>query len=161
RFQPGLANFGSKLYDCRIRIQIPPTERNEITPAEIRSGSSERLQREWESDDRWAGIVRGLRRGRGHPPSGLGRGRALACPTGRREALANAPHGVARVGARRDNRQPGGADGEGGPEGDLSLWLAGGRRREPRRVALPRPEPLPGEQRAVGRAPHQQRATPC
>src|SRR5262249_47138669 len=30
-----------------------------MTPAEIRSGSSERLQREWETDERWAGIERG------------------------------------------------------------------------------------------------------
>jgi isocitrate lyase len=30
-----------------------------MTPAEIRSGSSERLQRQWETDERWAGIERG------------------------------------------------------------------------------------------------------
>ena len=30
-----------------------------MTPAEIRSMSSERLKREWDADDRWAGIERG------------------------------------------------------------------------------------------------------
>jgi isocitrate lyase len=30
-----------------------------MTPAEIRSGSSERLQRQWETDERWTGIERG------------------------------------------------------------------------------------------------------
>ena len=55
-----------------------------------------------------------------------------------------------RVGsrARRDDRRPGRADGEGGAEGDLPLRLAGRGRREPLRQHLSRPEPLPGEQRA-------------
>ena len=35
-----------------------------------------------------------------------------------------------------------------GLEGDLPLRLAGRRRRQPRRADLPRPEPLPGQQRA-------------
>ena len=59
--------------------------------------------------------------------------------------------------ARRDDRRPGGADGEGRPAGDLPLGLAGRGRREPLRQHLPRPEPLPGEQRPRPRAPDQQR----
>ena len=45
-----------------------------------------------------------------------------------------------------------------GLQGDLPLRLAGRRRREPRRAHLPRPEPLPGQQRARARPAPQQRA---
>ena len=45
-----------------------------------------------------------------------------------------------------------------GPEVDLPLRLAGRRRREPRRAHLPRPEPLPGQQRARARPAPEQRA---
>ena len=48
----------------------------------------------------------------------------------------------------RADRQPGGPAGQGGPRGDLPLRLAGRRRREPRRPDVPRPEPVPGRQRA-------------
>ena len=68
--------------------------------------------------------------------------------TGRRAALGAPARGAVRRRARRADRRPGRADGEGRPEGDLPLRLAGRGRREPRRPDLPRPEPLPGEQRA-------------
>ena len=61
------------------------------------------------------------------------------------------------AGPRRADRRPGGADGEGRAEGDLPERLAGRRRREPRRPDVPRPEPLPVEQRAGPRAAAQQR----
>ena len=60
--------------------------------------------------------------------------------------------------ARRADRQPGGAAGQGRAEGDLPQRLAGRRRREPRRDDVPRPDALPGELGADGRAPDQQRA---
>ena len=60
--------------------------------------------------------------------------------------------------ARRDDRRPGGADGQGRPAGDLPVRLAGRGRREPRRTDLPRPEPLSGEQRACAGPAAQQRA---
>ena len=50
--------------------------------------------------------------------------------------------------ARRAHRQPGGADGPRRAQGDLRQRLAGGRRRQHCRADLPRPEPLPGRQRA-------------
>ena len=62
--------------------------------------------------------------------------------------------------ARRAHRRPGRADGQGRPEGDLPLRLAGRGRREPRRAHVPRPEPVPGEQRAGAREADQQRAAP-
>ena len=62
------------------------------------------------------------------------------------------------AGARRDDRRPGGADGEGRAEGDLPLRLAGRGRREPRGRHLSRPEPLPRELGPGARATHQQRA---
>ena len=64
----------------------------------------------------------------------------------------------ARRGARRHDRRPGSADGEGRPEGDLPLRLAGRRRREPLRPDLSRSEPLPGRQRAGARPASEQRA---
>ena len=61
---------------------------------------------------------------------------------------APARRGRVGAGARRDDRRPGGADGEGRPQGDLPLRLAGRGRREPLGQHVSRPEPLPGEQRA-------------
>ena len=37
------------MYDVGSEV---PTERSDMTPAEIRSMSSERLKREWDADDR-------------------------------------------------------------------------------------------------------------
>ena len=58
----------------------------------------------------------------------------------------------------RHDRRPGRSDGQGGPEGDLSLRLAGRGRRQPGRPDLPRSEPLPGDQRAGPGQADQQRA---
>src|SRR5204862_491037 len=56
--RPGAASRGEPaagLGDARDRR----LGRDHGTPAEIRSKSSERLKREWDADDRWAGIERG------------------------------------------------------------------------------------------------------
>jgi isocitrate lyase len=45
------------MYDDWIRNPI--LGRSDMAPAEIRSISSERLQREWDADERWTGIGRG------------------------------------------------------------------------------------------------------
>src|SRR6476469_9988249 len=55
---------------------------------------------------------------RGRAPARIRRRRALARPPRGRAALAPPPLGVARSVSRRDHGQPGGADGQGGPEGD-------------------------------------------
>ena len=96
-------------------------------------------------------------RGRGPAPR-LAPDRAHARPARRREALAAARRGGLRRRARRPHGRPGGADGEGGPEGDLPLRLAGRRGRQPRRGRLPRPEPLPGQQRPGDGEAAEQRA---
>ena len=98
----------------------------------------------------------------------FGGGRARAARSLPRRAHARPARGRAALGAsqrrradrraRRRDRRPGGADGSGRARGDLPLRLAGGRRGEPRRAHLPRPEPLPGEQRSLARAAPQQRA---
>ena len=62
--------------------------------------------------------------------------------------------------ARRDDRRAGRADGQGRPEGDLPVRLAGRSGRQPRGADVSGPEPLPGEQRARAREAHQQRAAP-
>ena len=49
--------------------------------------------------------------------------------------------------ARRGHRQPGGADGQGGPAVHLPVRLAGGGRRQQRGPDVPGPEPVPGRQR--------------
>ena len=72
-------------------------------------------------------------------------------------AAARAP---VRQRARGDDRRPGRADGARRTRGDLPQRLAGRGRREPRRAGLPRSEPVPGEQRARGRAAHLERAAP-
>ena len=83
------------------------------------------------SADRWDGIerpytpadveaLRGLRPDRAHARAPR-RGAALAAPQDR----------AVRPRARRDDRWPGRPDGQGGPEVDLPLRLAGRRRREP------------------------------
>ena len=55
----------------------------------------------------------------------------------------------------RGHRQPGDADGARRPQGDLSLRLAGRRRRQHRRGDVSRPEPLSGQRRAGTLPPHQ------
>ena len=102
-----------------------------------------------------------LLRGGRPQAAGLARGRAHA-----RAARSGAPvvahaRAAVRRRARRADGQPGGAAGEGRPEGDLPQRLAGRRRREPRRDDLSRPVAVPGELRADGRAPDQQRASAC
>ena len=104
----------------------------------------------------------------GHRAAVFSGGRARAARSLPRRAHDRPARGRAALGAhqrrradrrpRRRDRRPGGADGAGRPEGDLPLRLAGGRRGEPRRAHLPRPEPLPGEQRSLARAAPQQRA---
>jgi hypothetical protein len=59
--------------------------------------------------------------------------------------------------ARRGHGQSGRAAGARRPGGDLRIGLAGGRRREPLRADVPRPEPIPGELRPGARATDQQR----
>ena len=71
---------------------------------------------------------------------------------------ATARRGRVGAGARCDDGRPGRADGQGRPQGDLPLRLAGRSRREPLGQHVSRPEPLPREQRAGAREAHQQRA---
>ena len=85
--------------------------------------------------------------------------RAHARPPRRREALAAAGGGGLRARARRAHRRPGRADGQGRPEGDLPLRLAGRSGREPGRRCLSGSEPVSGEQCPGDGAPAEQRAS--
>ena len=60
--------------------------------------------------------------------------------------------------ARRADRQPGDAAGQGRAEGDLPLRLAGRRRRQPRRRDVSRPVAVSGQLGAAGGQAHQQHA---
>ena len=84
--------------------------------------------------------------------------RAHAGAPRRRASMAVAALRGLRRRARRADRSAGRPDGEGRPEGDLPLRLAGGGRRESLRPHVPGSEPLPGEQRAGAREADQQRA---
>ena len=108
-------------------------------------------------------------------PRPVGRDRAAVHPRGRRAAarirpgraharaprrgapVAAPPLRAVRPRARRDDRRPGRADGQGRPEVDLPVRLAGRRRREPGRAHLPRPEPVPGQLGARARPAPEQR----
>ena len=82
-----------------------------------------------------------------------------ACAADRRRALARAPYGARSSGATSHERPFVNALGaltgnqamqkvQGRAQGDLPVGLAGRRRREPRRRDVPRPDALPGRQRA-------------
>ena len=97
---------------------------------------------EWNDDPRWKGIRRDYTaedvvrlRGSVHVESHAG-------PPRRRAALAAAAHRALRPRPGRRDGQPGRADGRGRPEGHLPERLAGGRRRQPRRPDVSRPEPV-------------------
>ena len=97
------------------------------------------------------------RRRRG-PSARLGAGRAHARQARRRKALAERQQRAVRQLARRADRQPGDAAGQGRPEGDLSVRLAGGGRRQRRRRNVPGPVAVSGELGAARREAHQQHA---
>ena len=114
---------------------------------------------DWATNPRWADITRpyapeDVLRLRGSLPI------AYTLATHGAERLWQLLHTrtLRRVAGRAD-RQPGGAAGARRAAGDLPERLAGGGRREPGRADVSRPEPLPRQQRAAGRAPHQRR--PC
>ena len=65
-------------------------------------------------------------------------------PSWARAAVGAAAHRGLRPRPGRADRQPGGADGAGRPEGHLPQRLAGGGRRQHGRPDVPGPEPLPG-----------------
>ncbi len=76
------------------------------------------------------------------------------------ESLESAAHRGLHPRTGRLHGRAGRAAGPCRAEGHLPERLAGRRRRQPRRADLPRPEPVPGQLRAGGRAAHQQRADP-
>ena len=116
------------------------------SPTRVRAATA--LEREWAGEPRWQGIERP------YAPADVVRLRGSVVPEHTlarlgAERLWELLHGDGRrPRARRDDRRPGRADGARRPAGDLPLGLAGRGRREPRRPDVPRPEPLPGEQRA-------------
>ena len=102
---------------------------------------------------RAAVYARGRRAATGFCP-----GRAHARPPRLPAAVATPPLRVVRRRTGRDDRRPGRADGQGRPEVDLPVRLAGRRRRQPLREHVSRSEPVSGEQRARAGAPPEQRA---
>ena len=90
------------------------------------------------------------------PPARLDAHRAHARAARRREAVEARQRRALRQHAGRADRQPGDAAGEGRPEGDLPVGLAGRRRREHRRRDVSGPVALSGQLGAAGRAADQQ-----
>ena len=120
--------------------------------------SAEQLRKEWQTNPRWQGVERAYQGRRRRAPARHGPRRALARAAGRGEAVALHAGEAVRQRARRADRQPGDAAGEGRPRRDLSLGLAGRRRCEPRRRDVSGPVAVSRELRAVRRSPHQQHA---
>ena len=116
------------------------------------------LSRRWSESPRWGGIERDYTAEDVVRLRGSIQIEHTLARHGAREALPPPARRGLRAGARRAHRRPGGADGEGRAEGDLPLRLAGGGGRQPGDRGLPRPEPLPGQQRARHGAAAEQRA---
>ncbi len=90
------------------------------------------------------------------PAARLDPHRAHARAPRRGEALEARQRGALRQLARRDDRQPGDAAGQGRPEGDLPVRLAGRRRREHRGRDVSGPVALSGQLGAERRQADQQ-----
>ena len=99
-----------------------------------------------------------LHGGRRRAPARLGAGRAHARQARRRKAVGMRQQRAVRQLARRADRQPGDAAGQGRPEGDLSVGLAGRGRRQRRRRNVSGPVAVSGELGAARREAHQQHA---
>ena len=97
-----------------------------------------------------------LQRGRSGPAARVGAHRAHAGAARCRETLEARQRAAVRQFARRDDGQPGDAAGEGRPEGDLSVGLAGGCRRQRRRRNVSGPIAVPDQLGTDGRETHQQ-----
>ena len=124
---------------------------------ELRSGSG-KTQEGLGGKSALEGNQARLWRGRGRAPARLAPHRAYAGAARRREALEAGQRRAVRQHARRNDRQPGDAAGEGGIEGDLSFRLAGRGRRQHRRRDVSRSVALSGQLGAGGRAADQQRS---
>ena len=93
--------------------------------------------------------------GRGRAAARLGPDRAQPRPPRRQSPVGAAASGGLCPRARRGHRQSGDADGPRRVEGDLSLRLAGRRRRQHRRRHVSRPVALSGQCRARAVPPDQ------
>ena len=89
-------------------------------------------------------------------PARLGPHRAHARAPRRREAVEARQRGAVRQFARRHDRQPGDAAGEGRAQGDLPVRLAGRGRCQHRRRDVPGPVAVSGQLGAERRQAHQQ-----
>ena len=120
--------------------------------------TAEQIKLDWANNPRWNGVKRNYTaedvvrlRGTVHVEHSLARLGA--------EKLWSSLHSEAvRQRARRADRQPGDAAGQGRPQGDLSVRLAGRGRRERRRRDVSGPVAVSGQFGAAGRQAHQQRA---
>ena len=140
---------------CRNRFSFPRHRRTPCTTP-TREEQIRALEQDWAQNPRWKGIQRSYSARRRRSPARLGPGRAHAGQARRREALEPRQHRALRQHARRADRQPGDAAGQGRPEGDLPLGLAGRGRRQHRRRDVPGPVALSGQLGAGGRQAHQQ-----
>ncbi len=120
--------------------------------------TAEQIKLDWRNNPRWNGITRNYTaedvvRLRGTVPIEHSLARLGA------EKLWNSSaHRTVRQRARRADRQPGDAAGQGRAQGDLSLRLAGRGRRERRRRDVSGPVAVSGQLGAAGRQAHQQHA---
>ena len=118
------------------------------------------LQEIWDTDPRWDGIERTYTAEDVIAPARLGARGVDARPRGA-ENLWNLLHTEDYI--RALGAYTGGQAVQQVRAGLKAIYLsrlAGRGRRQPRRADLPRPEPLPRQLGAGGRAPHQQRAAP-
>ena len=120
--------------------------------------TAEQLKLDWSNNARWNGITRAYSaedvvrlRGTVAVEHSLAR-------TRRGKTVALAAHGGLRRRARRPDRQPGDAAGQGRAQGDLPLRLAGRGRRQRRRRDVSGPVAVPGQFGAAGGQAHQQYA---
>ena len=120
--------------------------------------SAEQLRKDWQTNPRWKGVDRPYKAEDVRAPARLGAHRTLARAPRRGEAVEVREREAVRERARRADRQPGDAAGEGGARRDLSVGLAGRGRCEPRGRDVSGPVAVSRELRAVGRPTHQQHA---
>jgi chromosome partitioning protein len=105
---------------------------------------------DWNENPRWKGIKRGYTADDVVRLRGSVQVEHTLAKRGAEKLWKLDQRGAVRQLARRADRQPGDAAGQGRPEGDLPVRLAGRRRRQPGRRDVSRPVAVPGQLGADG-----------
>ena len=114
------------------------------------------LQKDWDTNPRWKGVVRNYTADDVVRLRGSLQIEHTIAQRGAEKMWDLLAHRAVRRHARRHDRQPGHAAGQGRPESDLPVGLAGGGRRQRRRRNVSRPVAVPGQLGADGGQAHQQ-----